>query len=200
MIHWWFDDIIRREDLEYLRKFSVGVVGSRFVLNLLCRIGVGCVRYVGDFITPNDVAVDVSLRPHDGNDYDVPSPLLDVDVYSYIYPDDYSEFKRQLRGVDVIIAHRHVEESARVAEEIGAPFIPNIVTTFLPDGVSYFEVEMPNQRIDPISYSLLCSIQVFEILKILTGFEDPVIAPKALLIDPREKGYVREVELRVRRV
>ena len=198
MMRWWFGDVIEEDAIDYIRRFSIGVVGSRIMLELLWRIGVGRVKYVGDFITPNDVMRDVSLNLNDANDYDVVTSMGDTDVFSYLYPGDYGEFKRQLKGVDVIVAHKYVRDAAKVAEEFGVPFIPDFITTFLPDGVSYFEVVPPKVRFDPISYTILCSIQAYEVLKILTGFDDPIIAPKALIVEPTARGYVREIELNLR--
>ena len=191
----WYD-LIDLSKIEYLERFSVGVVGSRMIVELLWRMGVGCIRYVGDFITPNDVRLDVSLSKLDANDYDVVHPIDETNVISYLYLDE-EELKRQLRGVDVIIAHKHVEASANIAERIGVPFIPNFITTFLPDGISFFDVERPRIDLDPLSYSLTCTLQACEILRLLTGYEMPIIAPKAILVDLRRKEYLRLVELKV---
>ncbi len=189
-------DLIERHRVEYLGRFSVGVVGSRMMTELLWRIGVGCIRYVGDFITPNDVVMDVSLRMLDANDYDVIHPVGETNIISYPFTEDYGEMRKQLRGVDLIIAHRHLDVSARIAEELGVPFMPNFITTFLPDGVSFFEVERPEVEFDPLTYSLTCSIQACEVLRLLTGYEMPVIAPKAVLVDLGCRGYLREIELK----
>ena len=64
----WYNLI---DDPEYISKFRIGVVGSRMMMELLWRIGVGCIKYIGDFITPVDVQLDVSLKPLEANDYDV---------------------------------------------------------------------------------------------------------------------------------
>ncbi len=177
-----------------LEKFSVGVVGSRLIVELLWRMGIGCVRYVGDFVTPNDVRIDVSLCMLEANDYDIIHPMGSTNIVSYLYHDG-EELKRQLRGVDVVIAHKHLEASAVVAERIGAPFIPDFVTTFLPDGISFFEVERPNVERNPLSYTLTCALQVCEVVRLLTGKGTPTIAPKAILIDG--EGYIRTTELKV---
>ena len=185
---------VETHKLDYLKRFSVGVIGSRMLVELLWRMGIGCIRYVSDFITPNDVILDVSLKPLEANDYDIVHPIGNTNIVSYLYSNE-EELKRQLKGVDVVIAHRHIERAAKIAEEIGAPFIPNFVTTFLPDGVSFFDVERPHIEFDPLSYSLTCTLQAWEILKLLTGYEMPIVAPKAMIVDP--KCYIRSVELKV---
>ncbi|AKG90917.1 hypothetical protein GAH_01804 [Geoglobus ahangari] len=187
------------EKIEYLSKFSVAVIGSRMLMELLWRGGVGCVRYIGDFITPNDARLDCTVEPLEANDYDVVHPMSpDSCVISYPFPDDYRELKRQLKGIDVVVAHKHIDIAARIAEELGSPFIPNIITTFLPDGVKYWEVEMPRVKFDPISYALTCSIQAGEILRIFTGYHMPTIAPEAYIVDTRSQYYLKKVTLRVR--
>ncbi len=192
-----FWQFIDQSNVEYLGKFSIGVVGSRMMVELLWRMGVGCIRYIGEFITPNDVKMDVTLRKLESNDYDVVHPMDETNIVSYPFTEDYGEMRRQLRGVDLIIAHRHLKASAKVADDLGVPFMPNIITTFLPDGVSFFEVELPRIEFDPLSYSLTCSIQACEVLRLLTGYEMPKIAPKAIIVDLESENYLREVELKV---
>jgi len=172
-----------------LEDFCVGVVRSRIIVELLWRLGVGRIKYVSDFITPNDVLLDVTLRPLDANDYDILHPVGNTKIYSYLH---YGNLKRSLRGVDLVVAHAYLEESAKVAEELGVPFIPNFVTTFLPDGVSFFEVERPKPSYDPISYALTAVLQVNEIRKLLVG-ELPTLAPEALIV---EDGEVRRTTLK----
>ncbi|MET1123943.1 MAG: hypothetical protein ABWW66_01605 [Archaeoglobaceae archaeon] len=187
---------IEGEKVDYLSKFSVAVVGSRMLLNLLWRMGIGCIRYISDFVTPNDVLIDATLHPLEASCYDIVHPYSEEScIISYFYPEDVSELRKLLRGIDVVVAHRHIEEVAEVAEKIGAPFIPNIVTTFLPDGVQFSEVTLPSVEYDPISYAITCSVQAAEILKILTGYDLPVIAPEAILVDLRAEGYLRKIEL-----
>ena len=185
------------EKIDYLRKFSVAVIGSRMVMELLWRSSVGCIRYIGDFVTPVDARLDVSIKPLEANDYDVVHPMSsDSCIISYPYPKDYRELKRQLKGIDVIVAHKHIATAAKIAEELGTPFIPDIITTFLPDGVSFFEVEYPRIEHDPISYALTCSIQAGEIIRIFTGYHLPAIAPTAYIIDTRIQNYLKKIELK----
>lgn len=173
-----------------LEEFCVGVVRSRILVELLWRLGVGRIKYVSDFVTPNDVNLDVTLRPLDANDYDVLHPIGETKIYSYLY--GHCDLKRALRGVDVVVAHKYLEESARVAEELGVPFLPNFVSTFLPDGISFFEVERPEVRFDPLSYAMTTVLQANEIRRMLVG-ELPILAPDALLV---EDGELRRVTLK----
>ncbi len=166
-----------------LEEFCVGVVRSRILVELLWRLGVGRIKYVSDFITPNDVNLDITLRCLDANDYDVLHPIGETKIYSYLYR--HHDLKRALRGVDVIVAHGYLEESARVAEELGVPFLPNFVTIFLPDGISFFEIEKPKIRFDPVSYAMTAVLQANEIRKLLAGML-PILAPDVLLVDGGE--------------
>ncbi len=180
------------EDIEYIKKFKVGVVGSRMIAELLYRMGIEHIHYIGDFITPNDFLLDVSIRPLEANSYDVP----DARFCSYMFTEDYKELKRQLRGADVIIAHKHMDLFSRIARDLGVPFMPNFITTFLPDGISFMEVEIPKIDYDPVSYSINCSIQACEVLRLLTGYEKPIIAPEACVVDLRMKNYLRMIRLK----
>jgi len=187
------------DKIEYLKKFSVAIIGSRMLMELLWRGGVGCIRYIGDYVTPNDARLDATIHPLEANDYDVFHPMSsDSCVISYPYPWDYRELKRQLKGIDVVVAHRHMEVAARVAEELGVPFIPDIITTFLPDGISFFDVEYPRIKLDPISYALTCSIQAGEIMRIFTGYHLPAIAPTAYVVDTRIENYLKRIQLRIK--
>ena len=191
----WFS-LVDGSKIEYLSRFSIGVVGSRMIVELLWRMGVGCIRYIGDFITPVDVRLDVSIKPLEANDYDVVHPIGETNIVSYPYTSNYREMKKQLRGVDTVIAHKHIEVSARIARELGVPFMPNLITTFLPDGLSFFEVEVPKIEYDPLSYALTCSVQACEVLRLLTGYEMPTIAPDAYIVDLRCKSYLKRIELK----
>ncbi len=199
MKHIFWHGMAEEEKIEYLQKFSVAVVGSRMLLELLWRSGVGCIRYISDFVTPVDVRLDCTLSPLEANCYDVVHPRSsDSCVISYFYPDDMAELRKLLRGIDVVVAHKYMEEVAEVAERIGAPFIPDIITTFLPDGVSFSEVEYPQTKRDPVSYAITCSIQAGEIIKIFTGFHLPTIAPDAYVVDVRSENYLKKIKLKVR--
>ncbi len=199
MKHVFWHGMAEEEKIDYLRKFSVAVIGSRMLLELLWRSGVGCIRYISDFVTPVDTRLDCTINPLEANGYDVVHPMSsDSCVISYFYPDDENELRKLLRGIDVIVAHKYIEEVAEVAEKLGAPFIPDIITTFLPDGVSFFEVEYPNVKKDPVSYAITCSIQTGEVMRIFTGYHLPTIAPEAYIVDVRSENYLKKITLKVK--
>jgi len=184
------------EKIGYLKKFSVGIVGSRLLMEILWRSGIGCIRYIGDQITPVDVRIDASIKPLEANCYDVVHPMShDTCIVSYLYPDEHSELRKQLKGVDLIIAHKYLDESAKIADELGSPFIPDFITTFLPDGISFFDVECPKVEHTPISYSLTCSFQAAEVMSIFTGKSSPAIAPEAYIVDLKAENYIRKIKL-----
>ncbi len=196
----WYKVVGDTDRIEYLKKFSIAVIGSRMLMELLWRVGVGCIRYIGDVVTPVDVRIDCTIKPLEANDYDVVHPMSsDSTIISYLAPDSKKDFKRLLRGCDVVIAHKYISIAAEIAEEIGAPFIPDIITTFLPDGISFFEVEYPSTSYDPISYAITCSVQAGEVLRILTGYELPILAPEAYIVDVKSKEYLKRIELKVKR-
>lgn len=177
---------MNEDKVDYLRKFSVGVVGSRLMFEILWRCGIGCIRYISDYVTTFETLYDCSLSPMEANCYDVVHPKSDEScTISYLYPETKSELRKLLRGVDVIVAHKHLAKVAEVAEEIGALFVPDIVTVFLPDGVHFAEVEYPEVERNPITYTLVCGLQALEIMKIFAGLK-PVIAPEAILVDLKE--------------
>ncbi len=171
---------------EYVSRLRIGVVCSRFVMNLLWRAGVDCIRYVGDFITPQDVFCDVSLDVYDANSYDIPNSKEDTLVISNLASELSLEFfEKALRGCDVVISHRYCKLSAKAAERLGVPFIPPAVTCFLPEDIDSkieviekLEKELPR---NPIGYSMLCSAQVMEVLRLCTNGE-ALLAPEAYLI------------------
>jgi len=200
MKHIFWHGMAEEEKIDYLKKFSVAVVGSRMLMELLWRSGVGCIRYIGDIVTPVDSRIDCTIDPLDTNCYDVVHSMSnDSCIISYLYPEDKKEFKRVLKGIDVVVAHKYIEQAAEIAEEIGTPFVPDIITTFLPDGISFFEVEYPHVSHDPISYAITCSIQAGEVLRIFTGYHLPTIAPEAYIVDTRAQNYLRKIELKLKR-
>jgi hypothetical protein len=163
----------------------VGVVGSRLTAELLIRKGF-TVKYIGDFYTPNDAKIDVTLS---GCGYDVP----DAHIISYPLVEDLKEIKRQIRRCDVVIAHKSMEIFSKACYDLGIPFMPNFVTFFLPDSVRFWEVEIPTVDYDTLTYTITCALQVSETVKLLEG-KDVTIAPKALIVD-LEDGLVRIVNL-----
>ncbi len=194
MKHVFWQELMDKQRIEYLGKYSVAVVGSRLMLEILWRCGIGCIRYVSDFLTPLETLVDCTINPLEANQYDIVHPKSDEScVISYLYPEDHLELKRILKGVDMIIAHKCIPEIARVAEEIGVPFVPDIVTIFLPDGIKFWELDYPKIERNPISYTITCGLQSMEIIKALAGYK-PIIAPEAIVVD--FKGGIRRVCLK----
>ncbi len=194
MKHIFWQKLMDEQRIEYLGKYSIVVVGSRMMLEILWRSGIGCIRYVSDFVSQFDSLTDPTIDPLEANQYDVVNPKSDEScIISYLYPEDRSELRKIMRGADMVIAHKHIDEIARVAEEIGIPFVPDIVTTFLPDGVKFWELEYPKVERDPISYTLTCGLQAMEVMKALAGYR-PVLAPEAILVDLKEG--IRRVCLR----
>ena len=192
--------ILSVEEIKYLPKYKIGVIGSRYIAELLWRLGVGCIKYVGDHLTQWDVHIDPSISTDETDMYDVIGPKSDgVDIYSYLYPKDYLQLKKQLKGVDMIIAHRYIVDGSRVARDLGVPFMPDIISTFLPDGVEYEKIQYPHTNgHNPLVYTLTCSIQVGEMFRILTGSGMPILAPDAMVVDLTHPGYLRYVRLRVK--
>ncbi len=195
----FWKDILTYDEIKYLRKYKIGVIGSRCIAELLWRLGIGCIRYVGDHLTGWDAFLDPSIPVDETDSYDVLEQRTEgTDIYSYMYPDDIRRFKRQLRGVDMVVAHRHIRESAVVSRELGVPFMPDIISTFLPDGVEYESVRTPETNLNnPLVYTLTCSLQVAEIFRILTGNGMPVLAPDAMVVDLKQPGYIRYIKLKV---
>lgn len=161
----------------------IAVVGCRLLAEILNRMDLD-VKYIGDFYTTSDAKIDVTL---DGCGYDVP----DARFYSYPLTEDYRETKRQVRGCDVVVAHKCLDLFAKVSYDLGVPFMPNFVTFFLPDSINFFDVEIPHIEYDTVSYSLTCSLQASEILRLLNG-EDVIVAPKALIV---KNWKIKEMEL-----
>ncbi|MCS7118467.1 MAG: hypothetical protein RMH75_00150 [Archaeoglobaceae archaeon] len=177
---------MNEDKIEYLEKYSVGIVGSRLLFEILWRSGIGCIRYVSDFITTFETLYDCSLNPLEANNYDIVHPKSDDScVISYLYPEKKSELRKLLGGVDLVVAHKHIAEVAEVSEQIGVPFIPDIVTVFLPDGIGFKEVEYPIFERDPVSYTITCGFQALEMMKIFAGLK-PIIAPEAIIVDLEE--------------
>ncbi|MCS7144085.1 MAG: hypothetical protein NZ879_03580 [Archaeoglobaceae archaeon] len=186
MKHIFWQSLMENQKIDYLEKYSIVVVGSRMMLELLWRSGIGCIRYISDFVSQIDTLVDCTLDPLEANQYDIVSPRSDEScVVSYLLPEDRTELKRIIKGADLVIAHKKMLEISKIAEEIGIPFVPDLVTTFLPDGVKFWELEYPKMGKDPISYAITCGLQALEVMKTLAG-QKPVLAPEAILVDLKE--------------
>ncbi len=181
---------------DYVEKLCVGVVGSRMLVELLWRAGIGTIKHVGDFITPSDVFSDVSLSMDDANDYDV----VESRGKSLIIPvlaEKLEErlFLNALRGCDIVIAHRYCKLAARIAERFGVPFVPPAVTCVLPEDLKYLDLSIFEEirPENPALYAMLCSAQVIEVLKLCVDGSG-IIAPEAL-VPVKDPPFFRKVEL-----
>lgn len=174
------------EKIANLSKRNVVIVGSRLMLEILWRTGIGFLHYISDFITPQDVLTDCSINPLEANQYDIVYPRSeDSCIISYFYPEEDLELRNLIKNADLVIAHKHIFEVAKIAKELGVPFIPDIVTVFMPDGVSIEEVEYPFQDRDPVSYTLICGLQAMEVMRIFAGYR-PITAPEAIVVNLKE--------------
>ncbi|MCS7122300.1 MAG: hypothetical protein NZ895_06880 [Archaeoglobaceae archaeon] len=169
----------------------ITIVGSRLLMNIISRVGIK-VKYLSDFVTPNDVMIDCSIDPLEANCYDVVEPFKNVESYLFFGDDD--ELFKIAEGSDIIVAHKYLDVAARVAEKMEIPFMPNIVTTFIPGKIKFEEVEIPKVEYDSISYALLCSLQASEIIKFYNK-KDLIVAPEAVIV---ESYYYLKTTLRMR--
>jgi len=183
-------------DSEYVSKLCIGIVGSRMLAEMLWRVGVGTIKYIGDFITQQDVFSDVSISFDDANDYDVVESRSNTLVISYLAEElDESEFIRAFRGCDVIVAHRYVDLSAIAAEKFGVALIPPIVTCILPEDLKEYSkiIAKLSPPKNPMMYAMLCSAQVLELLRLCIDGSS-LIAPDAM-VPAEEKPFFRKIKL-----
>jgi len=120
------------------------------------------------------------------------------------------ELKQLLKGTDVVIGgYGYVEqrEVARAASELGVPFITYpVITTILPDGISFDEIEFPVSQPQPQTTSHLLnsiarSLQLVEMLRLFSGVGELLFAPKALVLYPDAGSQdlrLKSVELRLK--
>ena len=120
------------------------------------------------------------------------------------------ELKQLLKGTDVVIGgygYGEQREVARAASELGIPFITYpVITTILPDGISFDEIEFPDSRMQttsPLLDSIARALQLVEMLKLFSGVGEPLFAPRALVLYPDAGGRdlrLKSVELRLKDV
>ncbi|RZN34330.1 MAG: hypothetical protein EFT35_09530 [Methanophagales archaeon ANME-1-THS] len=118
------------------------------------------------------------------------------------------DITRRLKGVDVVLGGYgpgEQKEVAIAASELGVPFITYpLITTILPDGISFEEVGFPGSatsRGDTIAEILIRTVQVIELIKLFTGIGELVFPPEALelVIDPTTRDFdVRKIRVTVR--
>jgi len=120
------------------------------------------------------------------------------------------ELKQLLKGTDVVIGgygYGEQREVARVASELGIPFITYpVITTILPDGISFDEIEFPDSRMQttsPLLDSIARALQLVEMLRLFSGVGEPLFAPRALVLYPDAGSRdlrLKSVELRLKDV
>jgi len=123
-------------------------------------------------------------------------------------PVEKERLKKRLGGMDVVIGgygHEEQKDAARAASELGMPFITYpVITTILPDGISFEEIEFPSfngSTFDTISNTLIRTFQVIELIKLVTGIGEPYFPPNALELDfdPLMLNFkVKKIRLKVR--
>jgi len=124
------------------------------------------------------------------------------------------ELKQLLKGTDVVIGgygYGEQREVARAASELGIPFITYpVITTILPDGITFDEIEFPDSRMQlqtqttsPLLDSIARALQLVEMLKLFSGVGEPLFAPRALVLYPDAGSQdlrLKSVELRLKDV
>jgi hypothetical protein len=105
-------------------------------------------------------------------------------------PVEKERLKKRLKGMDVVIGgygHEEQKDAARAASDLGMPFITYpVITTILPDGISFEEIEFPSftdSTFDTISNTLIRTFQVIELIKLVTGIGEPYFPPNAVELD-----------------
>jgi len=120
------------------------------------------------------------------------------------------ELKQLLKGTDVVIGgygYGEQREVARAASELGIPFITYpVITTILPDGISFDEIEFPDSRMQttsPLLDLIARALQLVEMLRLFSGVGEPLFAPRALVLYPDAGSRdlrLKSVELRLKDV
>ena len=120
------------------------------------------------------------------------------------------ELKQLLKGTDVVIGgygYGEQREVARAASELGIPFITYpVITTILPDGISFDEIEFPDpqtQTTSPLLDLIARALQLVEMLRLFSGVGEPLFAPRALVLYPDAGSRdlrLKSVELRLKDV
>lgn len=123
-------------------------------------------------------------------------------------PVEKERLKKLLKGMDVVIGgygHEEQKDAASAASELGMPFITYpVITTILPDGISFEEIEFPffnDSTFDTISNTLIRTFQVIELIKLVTGIDEPFLPPNALELDFDQLTLdfkVKKIRLKVR--
>ena len=136
------------------------------------------------------------------------------DVYEIPAGLELRELKQLLKGTDVVIGgygYGEQREVARAASELGIPFITYpVITTILPDGITFDEIEFPDSRMQPQTQTtsplldlIARALQLVEMLRLFSGVGEPLFAPRALVLYPDAGSRdlrLKSVELRLKDV
>ncbi|OFV68638.1 hypothetical protein DRN98_01135 [Methanosarcinales archaeon] len=174
------------KQLHYLKNARVGVIGGGVIVELLQRWYFKEIRVLDVVVELNHIYMDTFFKKEDLGRFATYKPLTEkICIKVRKMPDTVDEFKHELRGVDLVIGFCNQRRAAIATRELGIPFITaGLITTFLPDGMRFEEVDIPDPIIlNPSLTSMMRSIQSFEAVKLLTGIGHPLFAPDAIKID-----------------
>lgn len=179
--------VIEDEERKYLREVTVGVIGGGIIVELLKRFNLKEVRIIESSVEKKQIYLDVFYNKEHIGTLPEYSSLGNTHVACFSMSESVEEFKRILKGGDVLIGAANNEEqkkAAVAASELGMPFITYpIISTILPDGIKFEEIEFPSQEVNFLSNLLIRSFQVIELLKLFTGGIKPFFAPNALKVE-----------------
>jgi len=113
------------------------------------------------------------------------------------FVEDRQYMKIILKRCDIIISNGKKEEFlSEISSELGVPFITGkVVTTILPDGYDYKELNL--SRFEDILHNpddaqILDLIHLAETINVLTDDREPIFAPKAIKIENKK---LKEIDL-----
>ncbi|MHC1636415.1 MAG: hypothetical protein ACXQTS_07380 [Candidatus Methanospirareceae archaeon] len=176
------------EEREYLKKVKIRVLGGGIIVELLKRFGFKEIKVMESEIEDRLIYLDPFYNKEHINTLPKYSSIGNTCISSFPMPDSVESFKRILRGGDVLIGSYSSEEEQRkaafAASELGMPFITYpIVTTILPDGIGFEELDFPPYRLNPLSNIIIRSLQISELIKLFTGINKPFFPPNALEVE-----------------
>jgi hypothetical protein len=169
------------------RKIKVSVVGGGIIVELLKRCNFKEVRVIEKKVEKEQLYLDVFYdKPHVGT---IPkyTSLGNTYISTFAVPDSIEEFKKILKGSDVVIGGYGCEDQKKAAiatVEVGLPFIScPAITTILPDGIPFEEIEFPSLRVDATLNTISRCFQIIETMKLFSGVGDPFFPPNALIVE-----------------
>ncbi|MHC1566149.1 MAG: hypothetical protein ACXQS6_07570 [Candidatus Syntropharchaeales archaeon] len=174
------------KQLHYLKNARIGVVGGGVIVELLQRWHFKEIRVLDMVVQLNHIYMDPFFKKEDLGKFATYKPLTDnICIKVSGIPETVDELKHELRSIDIVIGFCNQKHTAIASRELGVPFITSgLITTFLPDGMTFEEANLPDPiMLNPSLTSMMRSIQSFEAVKLLTGIGNPVFAPNAIKID-----------------